>query len=201
MPAKSTLRSATVSSQQLMDLFRRLLALGRRVHDLGAAVSAVAPEEQLRGVLRVLEVRARHLAERLDDHVAGDGLFTVRRPDAQTADGWRLTAHAMLAPVGRRALAEDLQRRAMEAERAPVALGELVLVLEARHVRLAAAIDDGGRFGAEAFGLGDGVDRRVARADHHDTPPDRHLVVGPRLDPLDEGERVDHAGELLARDA
>src|SRR6267154_2413885 len=70
----------------------------------------------------------------------------------------------------------------VEAEAAAVALGELVLVVIARHVGFAAPVDDRGGRRAQSFGLGHRVDRRVAGADHDDLPPNRRVAIGMRLE-------------------
>src|SRR5262249_20368567 len=148
MPAKLVLRSAIyrplpshylpslLDRQHCIDLLRRRDPLCGRVDNLRTTIGAVAADE-IFGVLGPRELGALALANRHDHHVAGYGLATARGLDLERRHG-----------AG--AVRDDALRRGVEAEAAAVALRELILVVVARHVGLAAAVDDGRRSGPEA---------------------------------------------------
>ncbi|MFN9940264.1 MAG: hypothetical protein ACK56I_12400, partial [bacterium] len=98
-------------------------------------------------------------------------------------------------------LGQHFGRNGVEMEGRAVILGQLVFEAVGGHIVLAAAVNDRGHFGAEAFRLRDGIDRGVAAAEHGDAASDRHLMQRTRVNPLDEVEGIDHFGEILAGNA
>src|SRR6266852_6518470 len=184
MPAKFVLRSAI--GQPFMDLLRRGDAFGRCVHDFRSAIRAVAARENPGIVLRPRECRGA-LANRHDHHVARNCLAAL--------------GGAHFDASYRGAVADDALQSGVETKPAPIALGELVFVVVARHVGLTATIDDRGRRRAEALGLRDGVDGGIAGADDHDLASDGRFAIWVRLEMRDEGERIDHAWQVFAGNA
>jgi hypothetical protein len=98
-------------------------------------------------------------------------------------------------------LRHHLQRQGVELERAAVRLRDLVLIRVGGHVGLAAAVQDHRFLRAQPLGLGDRINRGVAAADHRHAPAHRHLVQRTGVDQLDEVQRLEHLGQVLARDA
>src|SRR5712664_5032848 len=159
IPAKLVLRSAMGTLQHIIYLLRRRDTFGGGIDDLRPTVGAVAAGKDSWIVLRHHHA-SFSLSNRDDDHVARNCFATVGGPHLDPRD--------RTGSVGDYPL-----RRGVEAEAAPVALGELVFVVIAGHIGLAAAIHDRGRRRAESLGLRDGVDGGIARPDHHHLASDR----------------------------
>src|SRR2546428_11590924 len=150
-----------------MDSLGSGYSLRRCVHDFRSAIRTVAARENPGIVLGPRKCR-RALANRHDHHVARNGLAAMGGAHYDASD--------------RGAVADDALRSGIETKPAPIALGELVFVVIARHVGLTAAIDDRGRRRAEALGLRDGVDGGIAGADDHELAADGRFAIRVRLE-------------------
>ena len=132
-----------------------------------------------------------HEVEFLGPFAAGDDLhFAVAGFGLGQAEGFDVSVFG-----------EHFGRDGVEVESGAVVFGQFVFEAVGGHVVLAAAVDDGGNIGPEAFGLADGVDGGVAAAEDGDAAADGDFVERFGVDPLDEFEGVDHFGEIFAGNA
>src|SRR2546428_12214402 len=150
MPAKVVRRSAI--GQPFVNLLCGLHTFCRGVDNLRSAIRTISAHKHLRMVARNCELIALALSDRHDHHITRDHLVALRCAHRNTRARALAVAHAAL-------------RGRLESESTAVAFGELVLVVIARHVGLAAPVHDCPRGGAQPFGLRDPVDCRAACAD------------------------------------
>src|SRR5262249_21231623 len=161
----------------------------------GAAGGAVDGDQSFCGFDRQCGGESA-LAESGDHHVAGDFGFGSRyglrpgalQPGLHEAHG--LGAAVFLEDAG--GLGEPVEADAFD-------LRVIVLEGEGRHLFFRASVEDVDVRRAHADGGVGGVDGGVAGAD--DDHGFAYLKIGLRFVALDEAERVDDAGELIAGDA
>ena len=159
------------------------------VFDASFAVEFEAGEEFFEGAgLLFLSDGFEHEVEFLGPFAAGDNLhFAVAGFGLGQAEGFDVSVFG-----------EHFGRDGVEVESGAVVFGQFVFEAVGGHVVLASAVNDGGDFGPEAFGLADGVDGSVAAAEDGDAAADGDFVERFGVDPLDEFEGVNHFGEIFA---